>query len=151
MGGWVRHLFRCQISLTCYVEEWWCSFFRLFFIFIISILTGWKNKSHCTKRGLKILRISLSEFCLNNDNGRRKVRLGVKFLDKRFLDSCKFITDTVLQKAGRILTGIIVSGAQPIRILFSMFPFLLYLARGKGKRSIEKSLLLCIIIFSFSK
>ena len=30
-------------------------------------------------------------------NGIRKVRLGVDIYDKRILDSCKFISDTVLQ------------------------------------------------------
>ena len=30
-------------------------------------------------------------------NGIRKVRLGVDIFDKRILDSCKFILDTVLQ------------------------------------------------------
>ena len=54
------------------------------------------EKSHCTKRDLIILRISLSEFRLNNDNGIRKVRLGMDIFDKRILNSCKFISDTVL-------------------------------------------------------
>jgi len=32
-----------------------------------------------------------------------------------------------------------------------MFPFSSFLARGRGKRSIEKPLLFCTIIFFFSK
>jgi len=45
----------------------------------------------------------------------------------------------------------LVYGAQPIRILLSMFSFSLFLAKGRGKRSKEKPLLLCTIIFLFSK
>ena len=105
--------------------------------------------SHCTMQGLKVLRISLSELHLNNDKWDKKVRLGVNIFDKRILESCKFISDTVLQNTALSTTIFslqpaeyklvsIMHNAQPIRILFSMFPFSLFLARGKGKKSIEK-------------
>ena len=75
--------------------------------------------------------------------------------DKRILDSCKFILDSASEyclvnsnlflTAGRVKTGI-VHGAQHIRILLSMFPFSLFLERGRGKRSI---FFLCAIFFFF--
>ena len=60
---------------------------------ISSIFLQVKKKCHCTKQGLKILRIYICKnSTLKMSNGIRKVRLRVKILD-----SCKFITDTVLQ------------------------------------------------------
>ena len=45
----------------------------------------------------------------------------------------------------------VVHGAQPIRIKLSIFPFSLFLARGKHrKRKHRETLLLCTIIFFFS-
>ena len=49
----------------------------------LNILKGWKNKSHCTKRGLKILWILIIRIPIRNRI--RKVRLGVKIFDKRNL------------------------------------------------------------------
>ena len=88
-------------------------------------------------------------------------------MDKRILNSCKFILDTVFLNteyglvysnlfltASRV-TGIIVNGAQPIRVLLSLLPFSLFLGRGKGKRERErggereKQLLLHTTIFFF--
>jgi len=94
-------------------------------------------------------------------NGIRKVRLGVKFFDKRILDSCKFTSDTVLRiqhslvysnlflAAAEYNTGNIVNGSQPIRILFYMFPFSLFLARGKRKSEKERNLSFSALLFSF--
>ena len=114
------------------------------------------------KRGLKLLWIHCQNSALIMTNGIRKVRLGVDIFDKRTLDFSKFISDTVLQNTALSTTIFslqpaeyklvsIMHNAQPIRILFSMFPFSLFLARGKGKRRIEKLFLLCTIIFSFFK
>ena len=99
------------------------------------------------KRGLKILWIHCQNFLLKMTNGIRKVRLGVDIFDKRILDSCKFISYSASEyclvygnlflAAGRVKTGFIVYGTQPIRILLFMFPFFLFLAKGRGKRSIE--------------
>ena len=78
---------RCQISLTSYVVDWWCSFFiQLIFIFIIYILTGLKNKSHCLA-GLENSEYLLSEFRYYNDKWGKKVRPGVDIFDKRIFDS----------------------------------------------------------------
>ena len=92
-------------------------------------------------------------------NGIRKVRLGADIFNKRILDSCKFILDSpseyglvsgnLFLAAGRVQTDFKVYGTQPIRILNSMFPFSLFLARGKGKRSIEKPLLSLHYYFLF--
>ena len=89
----------------------------------------------------------------------RKVRKEMDIFNKRILDSCKFILDSpseyglvsgnLFLAAGRVQTDFKVYGTQPIRILNSMFPFSLFLAKGRGKRSIEKPLLLCTIIFFF--
>ena len=89
------------------------------------------------KRGLKILWTHCQNSVLIMINRIRKVRLGVDII-KKILDSCKFISDRIrpcLQ--------------QPISNLNSVFPFSLFLARGRGRRSIEKPLLLCTIIFFF--
>ena len=83
----------------------------------------------------------MSEFRLKKTNGIRKVRLGVDNFDERILDSLVHLGNSALDygfvysnlslAAGIVQTGIIVHGAQPIRILLSMFPFSLFLARGK--------------------
>ena len=45
-----------------------------------------KKKCHCTKRGLKILRIYICQnSALKMTNGIRKVRLGVDIFEKKFL------------------------------------------------------------------
>ena len=41
--------------------------------------------------------INCQNFALKMTNGKRNVRLGVDIFDKRILDFCKFILDTVLQ------------------------------------------------------
>ena len=119
------------------------------------------KKSHCKKAGLENSEdIHCQSSIFKMTNGIRKVRLGVDIFNKRTLDFSKFISDTVLQNTALSTTIFslqpaeyklvsIMHNAQPIRILFSMFPFSLFLARGKGKRSIEKPLLLCTIIFFF--
>ena len=69
-------------------------FIHIFF----NILTGWKNKSHCKKAGFENSEdINCQNSALKVTNGIRKVRLGMDIFDKRILDSCKFILDTVLQ------------------------------------------------------
>ena len=89
--------------------------------------------------------------------GMRKVRQGVDIFDKRILDSCS--SQTLLQNMASFTAifssqpaeykPVSVHGAQTIRILLSMFPLFLCLARGKGKRCMETPLLLCTIIFFF--
>ena len=49
------------------------------------------NRSYLSYVFLQVGKIK--EFCANNDNRIRKVRLGVDIIDKRILDSCKFISD----------------------------------------------------------
>ena len=90
-------------------------------------------------------------------NGIRKVKQGVDIFDKRNFDSWEvhlgqcFRIQPRLQyfpRSRQYKTGFIVHGAQPIRILLSVFSFSLILARVRGKRSI-KPLLFCNIIFFF--
>ena len=106
----------------------------------LNILTGWKNKSHTALSGVwKFWGYLWSEFRLKKDKW------------------CKFISDTVLQNTASstsifsswLSISRIVNSAQPIRILFSMFPFSLFLTRGKGKREKEKPFFLYTIIFFF--
>ena len=110
---------------------------------------------------MKILRIHCQNSAVIMTNGIRKVRQGLDIFNKRILNSCKFILvgtseyglvcSNFFHPSSRVKTSIIVHGAQPIRILLSMFPFSLFPTRGKWKRSIEKHLLLFTIIFFFSK
>ena len=52
------------------------------------------RKKNAAKQGLKILWIHCQNSALIMTNGIRKVRLGVDIIDKRILDSCKFISDS---------------------------------------------------------
>ena len=64
----------------------------------VNILTGWENKNHCKKAGFENSEdIHCQNSTLKMTNGIRKIRLGVDIFDKRILESCKFISDTVLQ------------------------------------------------------
>ena len=68
------------------------SSFRFKHKFIIQYSYRLEKKIHCTKWGLKILRIFIII-----TNGIRKVRKGVEISEKKNFGSCKFISDTVLQ------------------------------------------------------
>ena len=66
---------------------------------IYYILTGWKKLKSLYLEGFEN---SEDKHCQNSafimTNGiKKKVRLGVDIFDKRILDSCKFISDIVLQ------------------------------------------------------
>ena len=80
--------------------------------------------------------------------------------DKRILDSlsssriqCFRIRPRLQQSFPQglqsIYTGIIVHGAQPIMILFSMYSFFLFLARGRGNRSVEKPSFSALLLYFF--
>ena len=62
------------------------------------------------KQVLKILRIHCQNSALIMTNGIRQGRLGVDIFDKRNLDSCKFISDTVLQNTA---SSIAIFSLQP--------------------------------------
>ena len=141
MGGLVRQLFRCQISLRHEVEERYCSFIQLLLLFIFIFLQVGKIKA-TSKRGLKILRINCQNLTLIKTNGIRKVREGVNIFDKRILDSCKFISDSA-SEYGLIYNNLFLAeyklhGAQSIRIL--------HVSKGGGReaqRNPSFSALLC--------
>ena len=102
------------------------------------------------KRDFKFLMIHCQNSALIMRDSIRKVRLGVDILDKRILDSCKFFSDS-FSEFGLIYSNLFcTAGRQSINqyqdSTFYMFPSSLFLEWGRGKRSIEKPLLLYTII-----
>ena len=65
MGGSARKFYKSQISMTCYYND---AAFSGYSSYLLNLfLQVGEKKCHCTKLGLKILRITLSEFPLNNE------------------------------------------------------------------------------------
>ena len=87
MGGWVRQLFRCQISLrNDYAASSSYSSY-LFYIFLQKIKV-------IAKLGLTILWSHCQNSPILTTNGIRKVMQGVDNFNKRILNFCKFISDS---------------------------------------------------------
>ena len=109
--------------------------FRFKHKFIIQYSYRLEKKIHCTKQGLKILR--MSEFRHNNDEWDKEgVERSGYFYQTNF-DSCKLLSDTMLQNTASSASIFSLQEAE----------FLPLVARGREKKTAENPLPFCTIIF----
>ena len=121
-----------------------------------------RKKCHCTKRGLKILRIYICQNSALKIQMDKKGQARIGYYRHIILNSCKFILDTVLQN---MASSTAIFSLQPADykavsqcmvhnlsgFYFLCFHFLCFWQEGGGREAQKNPFFLCTIIFFFSK